>query len=202
MSRKDMSISKFGYMKRIEANTDKLVWSIDAPNEDIYHKMKANIAGGPSIIFNRYVKRDETTICNGEKFVKKIVGYDANALYLWALGNEMPCGKQITISPYDNIIEDIKNDKLFGFLECDIETLPYLKDYFSGMTPIFKNTEIDPMDKDLVGEHMYNYSMSLENKNTLKSCKLMGSYYGKQILIYTPLLKWYLKHGMVITKTY
>ena len=202
VSRKKMSVAKFGYLKRLEANADKLVWSIDAENKDIFHKMKANIAGGPSIIFNRYAKRNETTIRNGDKMVKKIIGYDANALYLWALGNVMPCGRLTTIAPYDGIIDDIKSDKIFGFLECDIETPPHLKDYFSEMTPIFKNTEIDPMDKDLVGEHMYDYNMSLANKNTLKSRKLIGSYFGKQILIYAPLLKWYLSHGMVITKTY
>lgn len=54
VSRKTMSINRFGYMKRIEANADKLVWSIDTENKDIYHKMKANITGGPSIVFNRY----------------------------------------------------------------------------------------------------------------------------------------------------
>lgn len=129
VARKDMSINRFSYMKRIEANADKLVWSIDADNKDIFHKMKANIAGGPSIIFNRYAKRNETTI-RGGKLVKKIIGYDANALYLWALGSEMPCGQLKTIETYEGIVDDIKNDKLFGFLECDIETPEHLKDYF------------------------------------------------------------------------
>ncbi|KAE9289379.1 hypothetical protein PF008_g25901 [Phytophthora fragariae] len=46
--------------------------------------MKANIAGGPSIIFNRYAKRNETKV-RGGKVCKKIIGYDANALYLWAI---------------------------------------------------------------------------------------------------------------------
>ncbi|GMF29860.1 unnamed protein product [Phytophthora lilii] len=36
--------------------------------------MKSNIAGGPSIIFNRYAKRNETTI-RGGKICKKIIGY-------------------------------------------------------------------------------------------------------------------------------
>jgi len=202
VSRKNMSVGRFGYMKRMEANEDKLVWSIDAENSDIFHKMKANIAGGPSIIFNRYAKRNETFIRNGEKVVKKIIGYDANALYLWALGNEMPCGRLSTIDPYDGIIDDIKSNKIFGFLECDIQTPEHLKDYFSEMTPIFKNIEIDPMNEELIGEHMYNYNMSLENTKTMKSRKLIGSYFGKQILIYTPLLKWYMDHGLVITKMY
>lgn len=114
----------------------------------------------------------------------------------------MPCGKLSTIAPYDGIIDDIKADKLFGFLECDIETPEHLKEYFSEMTPIFKNIEIDPTNKDIVGEHMYDYNMAREAPNRLKSKKLIGSYFGTKILIYTPLLKWYLAHGMVITNSY
>ncbi|KAG6590821.1 uncharacterized protein IUM83_19083 [Phytophthora cinnamomi] len=101
--------------------------------------MKANIAGGPAIIFDRYAKRNETKIRSG-KLCKKIIGYDANALYLWALGNEMPCGRLTTIEAHPDIVDDIVNDKIFGFLECDIRSPDHLKDYFSEMTPIFKNT--------------------------------------------------------------
>ena len=202
VSRKTMSMSAFAYQKKIEYNADSIIWSIDADNADIYHKMKANIAGGPSIIFNRFAKAGETFIRNGDKLVQKVIGYDANALYLWCLGNEMPCGRLSTIDVYDNIIEDITNDKIFGYLECDIETPEHLKDYFGEMTPIFKNIEIDPLDKEVVGEFMYDYNMNRENKNVMKSKKLIGSYFGQKILIYTPLLKWYLSHGMVITKTY
>jgi len=39
--------------------------------------------------------------------------------------------------------EDILNDKLFGFIQVDIETPENLKEYFSEMTPIFKNAEIN-----------------------------------------------------------
>ncbi|GMF14286.1 unnamed protein product [Phytophthora lilii] len=162
--------------------------------------MKANIAGGPSIIFNRYAKRNETLI-RGGKMCKKVIGYDANALYLWCLGNEMPCGRLTTIDAYDTIIDDIKSDKIFGFLECDIETTEHLKDYFSEMCPIFKNVEIDPTE-EVIGKHMFDYNQSRGKNMAKKSRKLIGSYFGKQILIYTPLLKWYLQHGMVITKTY
>jgi hypothetical protein len=41
---------------------------------------------------------------------------------LWAAGNSMPCGRLTTIEAYDGIMDEIMNDKLFGFLECDIET--------------------------------------------------------------------------------
>jgi len=73
-------------------------------------------------------------------FVKKIIGYDANALYLWAIAQEIPTGKHEHIESYDlnQLKEDILNDKLFGFVQVDIETPEALKQTFSEMTPIFK----------------------------------------------------------------
>ncbi|ETL88775.1 hypothetical protein L917_12176, partial [Phytophthora nicotianae] len=61
-----MSLKGFRYKKLLDFNSDRLVYSIDKVEKDIYAKMKHNIAGGPSIIFNRYVKRNETTIRGGD----------------------------------------------------------------------------------------------------------------------------------------
>ena len=55
----------------------------------------------------------------------------------------------------DQIIQYIKDGHLFGFVECDIEVLEHLKEYFSEMTPIFKNYDISSDD---VGEFMQNYA--------------------------------------------
>jgi hypothetical protein len=70
-------------------------------DKDLYYKMKDNNVCGPSIIFNRYHEKDKTNIRNVEmrkkgqepKPCKKIVGYDANALYLWAMMQPMPTGQ-------------------------------------------------------------------------------------------------------------
>ncbi len=132
---------------------------------------------------------------------KKIIGYDANAanaLYLWAISQEMPTGKHEHIETYDleQFNQDILNNKLFGFVQVDIETPEDLKEYFSEMTPIFKKAEIKFED---IGEYMQNYHT--ENKIPFnKGKKLIGSYFGKEIVLYTPLLKWYLQKGLVITK--
>ncbi|GMF14460.1 unnamed protein product [Phytophthora lilii] len=123
-------------------------------------------------------------------------------LYTWALGNEMPCGRLTTIEAYDGIVDDIKNDKIFGFLECDIRTSEHLKQYFSEMSPIFKNVMTDCTDESVTGKHMFDYNQSRGSNRAKPARKLIGSYFGKKILIYTPLLKWYLSHGMEITKTY
>ncbi len=72
--------------------------------------MKDNNVGGPSIIFNRYLEKDKTFIRNAEmtgknlepKPCKKVVGYDANALYLWAIMQDMPTGQYTRRLESDN----------------------------------------------------------------------------------------------------
>ena len=62
-------------------------------NKDLYYTIKQNIIGGPSIIFNRYHEKNITHIRNDpSKPCQKIVGFDANALYLYCIGQPMPTG--------------------------------------------------------------------------------------------------------------
>ena len=60
-------------------------------NSDLHLHVKDNIVGGPAIIFHRYHEKDVTKI-HGEETCRSLVGYDANALYLWALMQDMPTG--------------------------------------------------------------------------------------------------------------
>ncbi len=74
-------------------------------------------------------------------------------------------------------------------MQVDIDTPENIKEQFSEMCPIFKNAEMKFEDK---GEHMQNY----HNKNNIpfKEGKiLIGSYFGKEIVFYSPLLNWYLQ---------
>lgn len=57
-------------------------------NEELFFKYKDNLVGGPSIIFNHYQEKDVTRI-RGGKLCKRIVGYDANSLYLSAIASRM-----------------------------------------------------------------------------------------------------------------
>ena len=72
----------------------------DEKNVDLYYLFKKNVVGGPSIIFHRYHEAGKTKIRDKEmedqgkqaKTCPKIVGYDANTLYLWAIMQDMPTG--------------------------------------------------------------------------------------------------------------
>ena len=60
---------------------------------DLYHTVQKNICGGPSIIYHRYHSKGETNIRNDpDKKCESIHGYDANSLYLYAIGQPQPCG--------------------------------------------------------------------------------------------------------------
>ncbi len=77
----------FRTAKKVDANFALF----DKQNEDLYKTFKRNIVGGPSIIFTRHHKSGETRI-RGEKKCRSILGFDANALYLEAIGKPMPVG--------------------------------------------------------------------------------------------------------------
>ena len=72
----------------------------DEKNKDLYYLFKKNMVGGPSIIFHRYHEAGKTKITDKEmkrqekeaKTCQKIVGYNANALYLWAIMQNMQTG--------------------------------------------------------------------------------------------------------------
>ena len=185
-------------LKYLMKSTDSKFSLFEQNDKDLYDMLKGGIVGGPSIIFSRHAEAGKTKIRGGNKLCKKVIGYDANALYLWAIAQDMPTGEYQRIDSYEleQFKEDILNDKLFGFMKVDIETPEHLKEYFNEMTPIFKNEVINFED---IGE----YSQQQHIKNDIKfskSKKLIGSYFGKEITLYTPNIKWYLQHGLIITK--
>lgn len=96
------------------------------------------------------------------------------------------------------ILTCVLNGSLFGVVECDIEVPHAMKEKFSEMCPIFKNVEIS---RDDIREYMKEFAE--ENDIMTRTRRsLIGSYFGKKILLATPLLKWYMEHGLVVTKGY
>ena len=72
------------------SNKGEGIFLFNFKNKDLYQKVRDNVVGGPSIVFSRYEKVNETSIDDVK--VKSIVGYDANALYLSGIGGNMPTG--------------------------------------------------------------------------------------------------------------
>lgn len=97
-----------------------------------------------------------------------------------------------------SIIRAVRENLLFGMLECDISVPEELKPKFAEMCPIFKNTEISIDD---IGEHMKTFALEGKVMTTPRR-SLIGSMFGEKILLATPLVKWYLEHGLKITRIY
>ena len=75
-----------------EAHKQKCYFPIlDRFKTDLFHTIQSNLIGGAGIIFHRYNDKDKSFIRgNPEKPCEKILGLDANALYLYCLAQDMP----------------------------------------------------------------------------------------------------------------
>ena len=76
-------------------------------NKDMYRLFKQNIVGGPSIIFNLYYKTGKTfTGNNPDKPCQKIIGCDANELYLWVIGQKLGVGFPLVQQEENNLRQE------------------------------------------------------------------------------------------------
>ncbi len=98
----------------------------------------------------------------------------------------------------NEILGHITNGSIFGAIEVDIHVPDGLKSRFEEMPPVFKNTTISQSD---IGDYMQDY-LAQTGKTFKDTRYLIGSMFGTKILIITPLLKWYMAHGLIITKVY
>jgi hypothetical protein len=96
------------------------------------------------------------------------------------------------------ILNSVKEGKIFGALEVDIHVPDSLKAHFEEMTPIFKNVVVKRAD---IGKFMENYLTSA-GKNFKDTRYLIGSMFAVKVLMITPLLVWYLEHGLEVTRVY
>ena len=99
-------------------------------------------------------------------------------------------------------------ENLFGMVQVDIrvpnqwphDKIPPSKlspwEYFQEMSPLFGNEQI-PFEA--IGEHMQEHVRTFGLSQKPRHL-LVGAMKGKEMLIATPLLRWYLQHGMELTK--
>ena len=119
-----------------------------------YELLRTGTVGGITQVFARYHEKDITRIRHvyGEKskLTKGVIGYGANALYLYCSGDVLPCGKDTLVvnkKPFDQkriakFSKDVLKGKVFGFAQVDIEVPDKLHDKFSKMAPLFVVQEI------------------------------------------------------------
>ena len=96
------------------------------------------------------------------------------------------------------IITAVVDGTLFGMVECDVRVPEHLQDHFAEMQPIFKNTTVT---RDYIGPFMRQYAEEHDIMSTPRRM-LVGSFHGIKLLLATPLLRWYLAHGLVVDRVY
>ena len=195
---------------------------------EAYEMLTTGMIGGPSIVFCRYAEAgvsqirshiysdsdsdsdseagataelEQAKLRADSKICRSVQGLDANYLYLFCSGQEMPCGKekvfQANPEEKDELIQNVLNDKLFGFFQVDIEVPEQLRKRFSEFSPLFILSEVP---EDQIPQHMRDYKINTGRKKIKNNKKLLGLMKAEKILLYSPLLKWYLNHGLQVTK--
>ena len=177
-----------------------------APSQEAYEMLKAAVVGGPSLVFTRYHEVGKTRIrphqITEPQLCKNILGYDANALYLSTMLREMPCGKEMVVNWEEEetfvLTCMLKEGIWFGYAEVDIEIPNHLHQKFEEMCLFFYNKAVPAK---AVPEHMLKYLRDTGRKRG-EDKKLMGTLSAQRMLVYTPLLLWYVNHGAVIKRVY
>jgi hypothetical protein len=94
------------------------------------------------------------------------------------------------------LIEKIRQGRAFGIVECDIEVPESLKSHFAAFPPSFKNTVVT---RKHLSPRMLEYAE--ENSIMTKGRRLLvSSMTGEKIMLASPILLWYLRNGLEITK--
>jgi len=96
----------------------------------------------------------------------------------------------------DQILSAILDGRIFGAVQCDVRVPENLKSHFGEMPPVFKNTTVTEND---IGDHMTDF-LSSTGKSFKPTRYLIGSMWGEKILMITPLLTWYIQHGLEVSR--
>ena len=96
----------------------------------------------------------------------------------------------------EQLLDETKEGKLFGYVQCDIEVPENLRSIFVTFPPVFKNPSVSKSD---TGDLMKNYAaerlLSQPRKTLISVFTLQNGTF------ITPLLLFYLQLGLVVTQT-
>ena len=111
------------------------------------------------------------------------------------MGNNFPFKFPLT---QESLPVKIREDKLFGYVQCDLEVPDGLKYKFSNLPPIFENFNVSRAD---IGDYMRDYAI---DNDLLKQPQrmLISSFKLENGTVITPLLNFYLSLELKCTKNY
>ena len=99
---------------------------------------------------------------------------------------------------FENLLSRIRKGELFGYVQCDLRVPENLREKIESFPPIFKNIFVSRSD---VGDFMKNYAA--ENKLMTQIRRMViSSFHLINGTIITPLLNFYLDHGLESDRIY
>ena len=113
----------------------------------------------------------------------------------------MPCGKEAVVrynAPVEAVscfTECLKAGAWFDFAEVDIKIPKRLWMKFEEMPPFFYTKQVSD---EAVPQHMKAYCHRT-GRTRGEGKKLVGALSAQKLLLYAPLLRWYVEHGTAIT---
>ena len=159
-------------------------------DKDMILLLENNIRGGiSSVMGDRYIKSDDN---------KKIMYFDANNLYGDSMSQPLPYDE----IKYDNTVklEDILNtpdDSDIGyFIEVDLT-------YPNNIKEKTKNFPFAPINKKINPDKFSDYMKEIKPDNYIQTKKLICDWSDKKnYLVHYRMLKFYIRHGMIVDKVY
>ena len=159
-------------------------------DKDMILLLENNIRGGiSSVMGDRYIKSDKN---------KKILYIDANNLYGHSMSQYLPYDE----IKFDNTVklEEILNtpdDHDIGyFLEVDLE-YPY------DIRQKTKHFPFAPLNKKIIPDNFIDYMKEIKPNTYIQNSKLICDWSDKKnYLIHYRMLKFYIRHGMIVDKVH
>ena len=186
-----LSLPSYTYQCALKYTNIKLQTLQD---KDLILLMKNNIRGGiSSVMGDRYVKSDEN---------KKILDIDATNLYGHSMSQMLPYDEIEMWHGHpdkywkwlDEILNTPDDNEIGYFLEVDLKYPDNIKEKTKNFPFCPENKKIDP-------DKYKEYLNKIKPKNYTKSKKLIFDWTDKKkYLIHYRMLKFYVRHGMIVEK--
>ena len=177
-----------------------------APEKEAYEMLKGAVVGGPSLVFTRKQEVRKTTTAPPHKSMTTGVRVKRLLVMTLTRCTRVLFWKKCLVDQERWLITKIQ-PKLDGFksslyrkvwigsAEVDIHVPRELWTKFDEFPPLFYNSYIP---SKAIAAHMKEY-LQWTKRAGIQTEKLCERLTGKKILLYAPLLEWYLEHGLEIT---
>ena len=188
------------YLLRGALERGEEFWS---PSSEAYDLLKKGMVGGPSIVFKRFHEAGQTKIRPHRVKTPKTCAKDLlrRKCAVFVRNGARHARRQGEVVVYENPqegVQRVRDPDWFGFAEVDIQIPKSLWAKFEEMPPFFYNKQIP---EQAVPLHMKVYR-DVTGRTQSKSQKLVGALSAEKMLVYAPLLRWYLDHGAELLAVY